>query len=256
MPDGVKSRLILRVEEQPHLPSAAAPPSSEIVRPRQMPRCLRGVTARLGSFLTRRRFGRVDRLIRHRKFDAALDVLDRLAEAGHGNSPGFSTLYNSALDGVRRALKEELRSVDARRDHKKPNRPLRQAESRRREVLAQLAWIHDKAGDTDETYRALRDWRASFDAGGRRGRERSTAADMTFQMAEIDLQRRKLKSALRLCEEARELGPPAKLDLTEARVQLALGHRSAARRCFERHIDKDLDFMHRRLASIPAGSPS
>jgi tetratricopeptide (TPR) repeat protein len=264
MPDGVKSRFMVRLEAQPQQPSSASSALGEekqLRTPRGSSRMLhwiRSITKHLSLLLARRQFDRVGRLIRERKFEGALRALQRLVEAGHAGWPDFSVHQTKALEGGRQAIEDQLRNLEktTNRSARKENigRRVGRTEAKRRRLLAQLAWFHAEMAKTDETYNALRDWRSSYDAAGRPDSERHTAGDVTTQLAEIDLHRGKLPKALRWCDEARAFGSPAELDLIEAKVHLALGHRLAARRCFERHIEKNRGFVERRLVAAASGA--
>jgi len=249
IPISVQSRVALRLEGKTpagHTPDA--PDSSGRPWSRDMFRGLR--TARV-----KRRLERVRMMIAAQRYEEAMRRLEQTDTFGLGLQKELEDLYSKALEGECAKVRDRLKELEKAPDRKgRSNSDLDKAGAKqRRELLLKLGVGLGQIKQNDEAYKAFEKWLDAYRAAGSPPNENGSACSVLLEMAEIDLTRQTFERAVEHCHQARTLGAgdsDPRINLIEARAELARGHRLTARRLFEQYLSKEVFYLEHRIDSL------
>ena len=258
MSPNIASRVAVRVEEriQPIAEESTSSDETRLSRP-LLPRWLRTRLDQRRQRRFKRQLAKVDRMLEVSRCEAALRYLEWMKHSTLTvvtDPISWDRQYRRAIEALCTQLRSDIRrfeSTSQKKTHALGENENANSTQQQRDYFRRLADCQAKIGNSDRTYEALERWMNNYRAAGSPAAERTNAAHVMIEMADIDIDRRQFDRAARYCREARVLGMTnhnLRINLIEARAALARGDRLASRRHFARHLSRDPAYLARRIA--------
>ena len=193
-------------------------------------------------------------MIAAQRYEEAMRRLEQTDTFGLGLREELEGLYLKALEGECAKVRDRLKESDKAPDRKGRNKSdLDKASAKqRRELLLKLGLGLGQIKHSDEAYKTFERWLDAYRAAGSPPNENGSACSVLLGMAQIDLTRQTHERAVEHCHQARTLGAgnsDPRINLIEARAELAQGHRLTARRLFEQYLSKEVFYLEHRIDS-------
>ena len=160
------------------------------------------------------------------------------------NQRSYEETKNTAIEGICEELRQDLREYRAKYPKKSSKNKKFQVSLRSR--MRELSRYLREGSKPEESYPMLKDWWVSYTNCDRPASETEIATNVLLEMADIEYDHKNYEKEADLCRQAKKLRRDIGIGLLlEARAEIALGHRKAARLLLEKYMSDDLHFLDR-----------